>query len=480
LTDRWLNNLNFPSLFFNRFGFREKIFPVSCLTCSSVIFIMMNIRLLLTGLAFYCTLFAGLSGYAQAGKEVFLPSKIWRVPEGNDFNNPESEFSHHRKLESENIAIFWSKEFGDDPMKNPDEKKRFDVREASKELERFYDDYVNVLKIVEKGKSLSDKYKILLFVIGGDEHTAYGGGAEEVGCLWTPAVRMSKAPYGALAHELGHSFQYLAGKDSGRGFRSSIMEMSAQYMLWQVYPEWMTFENYHLVSYLQKTHFAFLHGTNMYHSPYVIEYWSDKHGKDFFGKLLRSPEQGEDPVMTYKRITGISQEKFNDEIFDAACRFMTWDLPRVEQVAAKYANMHQSKLVADTGQWYRITEENCPQDYGYNGIRLVVPKPGARVQVELEGLAGTPGYRAIRTESAGWRYGLVAVKKDGSRVYGDTHRKPGKAVFKVPADTEYLWLVVSGAPLTHVTVARKDEENAQWPYRIKVKGTVPEKEFVKN
>lgn len=435
------------------------------------------IRTLLTGLILCCVAVSA-SNAAGPGKEVLIPAKIWRIPEGNDFNNPESDFSHHRKLESENIVIFWSREFGADPMKNPEEKKRFDVRNASEELERFYDYYVNVLKIVEKGASLSDKYKILLFVIGGDEQTAFGGGADDVGCLWTPAVRMSKAPYGALAHELGHSFQYLAGKDSGRGFRSSVMEMSAQYMLWQVYPEWMTFENYHLVSYLQKTHFAFLHGTNMYHSPYVIEYWSDRHGKDFFGKLLRSPEQGEDPVMTYKRITGTSQEEFNDEIFDAARRFMTWDLPRVREVAAPYANRHKSKLVAEPDGWYRIAEENCIQDYGYNGIRLEVPEAGKKVEVELQGLAGAPGYRAIRTEAAGWRYGLVAVKKDGSRVYGEVQRKPGKAVFKVPAHTEYLWLVVSGAPSVHVTVARKDEENAQWPYRIKVKGTVPGKDFV--
>ncbi len=443
---------------------------------------MTYIRILLTGLILCCTVVSGFSQNAavdRSGKEVLIPARIWRIPEGNDFNNPESEFSYHRNLESENIVIFWAKEFGADPMKNPEEKKRFDVRNASEELERFYDYYVNVLKIVEKGKSLSDRYKILLFVIGGDEQTAFGGGAENVGCLWTPAVRMSKAPYGALAHELGHSFQYLAGKDSGRGFRSSVMEMSAQYMLWQVYPEWMTFENYHLVSYLQKTHFAFLHGTNMYHSPYVIEYWSEKHGKDFFGKLLRSPEQGEDPVMTYKRITGISQEKFNDEMFDAARRFMSWDLPRVQQVAAQYANSHKSKLVTEVNGWYRIAEENCPQDYGYNGIRLKVPKAGKKVEVELQGLAGEAGYRAIRTGAAGWRYGLVAVKKDGSRVYGKMNNRPGKTVFKVPAETEFLWLVVSGAPSAHVTVARKDEENAQWPYRVKVKGTVPDPACIK-
>lgn len=425
------------------------------------------------------------SGYATepvvtSEKEVLLPEKIWRVPEGNNFNDPESEFSHSRKLESDNIVIFWSKEFGNDPMQNADEKKKFDVKEASKELERFYDYYVNVLKIVEKGSSLSDKYKILLFVIGGDEHTAFGGGAEQVGCLWTPAVRMSKAPYGALAHELGHSFQYLASKDSGRGFRSSIMEMSAQYMLWQTYPEWQTFENYHLVSYLQKTHFAFLHGTNMYHSPYVIEYWSEKHGLDFFGKLLRSPLEGEDPVMAYKRITNTSQEKFNDEIFDAARKFMTWDMKRVEKVAAPYANKHQTKLTSDGNDWYRITEENCPQNYGYNGIKLEVPAAGTTVKLDFEGIVGHEAYRKLKAENAGWRYGFVAVKKDGSRTYGDQFSAAkGAVTFKVPADTEYLWLVVSGAPKEHETVSRKEEENTQWPYRIKLTSAKLHAESVK-
>lgn len=411
-------------------------------------------------------------------KEVLLPEKIWRVPEGNNFNDPASEFSHSRKFESDNIVIFWSKEFGENPMQNPDEKKQFDVKEASKELERFYDYYVNVLKLVEKGSSLSDKYKILLFVIGGDEHTAYGGGADNVGCLWTPAVRMSKAPYGALAHELGHSFQYLASKDSGRSFRSSIMEMSAQYMLWQVYPEWQTFENYHLVSYLQKTHFAFLHGTNMYHSPYVIEYWSEKHGLDFFGKLLRSPLEGEDPVVVYKRITSTTQDKFNDEIFDAARKFMTWDMKRVEKTAAPYANKHQTKLTADRDGWYRITEENCPQNYGYNGIKLEVPAARTNLKIDFEGIVGHEAYRNVKSENAGWRYGFVAVKNDGSRIYSDTFSSK-KGTFKVPANTQYLWLVVSGAPKAHETVSRKEEENAQWPYKIKLTGTSLHEESIK-
>ncbi|MCG2613483.1 DUF6055 domain-containing protein [Terrimonas sp. NA20] len=406
-------------------------------------------------------------------KEAYIPAKVWRVPEHNNYDSDTSEFCHSRKVESENIVIFWAKEFGADPMKNPDSLKRFNVNEALKECERFYDYYVNDLKIVQKGRSVTDKYKVLFYVIGGKEQTAFGGGEEnKVGILWTPAVRMRRAPYGALAHELGHAFQYLASSDNGTGPRGAIMEMSAQYMLWQVYPEWMTFENYHLVSLMKKTHFAFLHPTNMYHTPYVIEYWSNKHGIEFFGKLMRETKKGEDVVATYKRINGLSQQQFNDGMFDASRRFITWDMKRIEKVAAQYANQHATTFLPVGDGWLKIAESNCPQNYGYNGIRLTVPKKGRKVSLSFKGIAGSEGFRSVKIEQAGWRYGFLAVKKDGTREYGKMYSSADATVsFKVPTDTEYLWLVVMGAPKEHTEVSGKDENNAQWPYQIKLQGT---------
>lgn len=420
-------------------------------------------------------------------KELYLPEKVSRVPEGNDYNNNESEYSFSRMVQSANIAVFWHKEFGDDPSTNADEKKRFNVHDALAELERFYNFYVNDLKLVQKGKSLTDKYKMILYVIPG-QGTAFGGGVEnKIGILWTPAGRMNKAPYGTLAHELGHSFQYMAHADNGRGPRGAISEMSAQYMLWQVYPEWMTFENYHLVDFMKKTHYAFLHPTNMYHSPYVFEYWSNKHGIELFGNLCRATQEGEDPVMTYKRMNGLSQEKFNDEMFDASRRFITWDMKRIEKVANRYANQHTTALNSIGDNWYRIAPTHCPQNYGYNGIKLKVPEAGTNVTLSFKGIAGEEGYNKVKTEMAGWRYGFVAYKKDGSRVYSDIYRDAdGKAKFKVPKNTEYLWLVVSGAPKEHWPVAggRQRQGNSaaneeQWPYKIQLTGTSPDDSVIK-
>ncbi|NCI45061.1 DUF6055 domain-containing protein [Sediminibacterium soli] len=415
-------------------------------------------------------------------KELYLPGKVYRTPDRNNYFSDTSEFSFSRMAESKNIVVFWSKEFGKDPMANPDEKKRFDVTAALPELERFYDYYVNDLKLVQKGKSLTDQYKMILYVIGGSGATAFGGGTEnKIGMLWTPAVRMSKAPYGALAHELGHSFQYMISADNGRGPRGAISEMSAQYMLWQVYPEWMRFENYHLKDFMKQTHYAFLHPINMYHSPYVFEYWSNKHGIEFFGNFSRATLPGEDPVTTYKRITNLTQEQFNDEMFDACRRFITWDMKRIEAVARQYANQHTTSLTAKEG-WFTISQANCPQNYGYNGIQLKVPRAGTKVTLDFQGIAGAAGFTAVKTDNAGWRYGFVAYQKNGTRVYGATGKDAnGRMVFQVPKETEYLWLVVMGAPTEHWPVAlgrQRQETDAkpqeeQWPYCFKITGTAP-------
>ena len=254
------------------------------------------------------------------GKAVLLSVRITRVPDGNDFNDPDSEYCFKHSKASKNMVLFWAKEYGDDPATNAVANRRFNVDASLKECERFYDYYTDTLKWVDKEKSYASKYKFLIFVIGGSGGTAFGGSVDNnIGALWTPATRINRQPYGVIAHELGHSFQAIGRADGASSFSGgSIHEMTSQYMLWQVYPEWQTFENYHLNDFMFATHLAFLHEDNQYHSPYVLEYWSNKHGLEFIGKLWREVKRGEDPVMTYKRITSITQDQFNDEIFDAA------------------------------------------------------------------------------------------------------------------------------------------------------------------
>lgn len=466
-------------------------------------------------LAFGQTNATAPSGTKVGGKEVLLPPDIYRVPKDNDFNHPDSEFCFQRSKATDNFVLFWAKEYGADPMTNAIANRRFDPDAFLQECDRFYDYYVHTLKWVDPEKSYATKYKFLLFVLGGNEGTAFGGTVgDKIGAFWTPATRINRPPYGVAAHELGHSFQALVRADGAASFSGgSIHEMTSQYMLWQVYPEWLTFENYHLNDFMKATHLAFLHEENQYHCAQVLEYWSEKRGVGFIGKMWREVQRGEDPVMTYQRLTGITQAQFNDEIFDAARRFVTWDLPRIEKVAARYANQHFTTLTNIAPGWYQIAADKVPQNYGYNAIQLQVPAAGTKVKIDFKGLAGAEGFSTVRPENAGWRYGFLAAKTDGSRVYSDTFaQSPGTAEFPVPTDTKHLWLVVTGAPTEHWTHAPRRRSGggggrnrastnttattstnvigttnvpptaiaspstnpiAQWPYTFKLTGTKP-------
>jgi hypothetical protein len=410
-------------------------------------------------------------------KEIYIPL----ADRGIDFTSKNSKYSNFRKAETPDVVLFWDKFYGDDPTNNPDLSKRFNVKEVLAETQRYYDYYVNVLKFVEKGNSVTDKYKAIVYVTwneGGDNGTAFGGGADnKIGVFWTPASRISKGPYGVIAHELGHSFQSLVQSDGNAGLRGPVWEMTSQYMLWQVLPEWMTFENYHLKDFMKQTHLAFLHEDNAYHSPYVLEYWSNRRGLDFVGKIWRQALPHEDMVMAYKRLTNLDQKAFNDEMFDAARHFITWDMARIEKLAAPYANQHTTALDTLEGGWYRIAASKCPQTYGYNGIPLQVPPAGTEVTLNFKGIAGAQGYRAIQTDKAGWRYGFVASKADGSREYSPiSSATEGSATFTVPEGTKYLWMVVSGAPTEHFEHMNDNDATTdeQWPYQFQLVGTSPD------
>jgi hypothetical protein len=71
-------------------------------------------------------------------KERYIPAKVYRVPDSNDYNDNNSEFSYQRMVETPNFAAFWSKQYGDDPMANPNPAMRFDLKEALAAAERFY------------------------------------------------------------------------------------------------------------------------------------------------------------------------------------------------------------------------------------------------------------------------------------------------------------------------------------------------------
>jgi len=405
------------------------------------------------------------SGKAEKdGKQIFTPKEL---AENGGFDNPENNYSYARSQQSDNLIVFWEKGFGDDPATAPKYKEfdmTVDIPDLIRQSEGFYGFFRDSLKFIQKGSN-ADKYKMMVMLNYSDEGTAYGGDYDmTIGALWVTPLRTKDKRLNAIAHELGHSFQSQLCIDNKGGFDGGgIFEMTSQWMLWQVNPLWMDDETYHWDAFMKQTHLAFMHPENMYHSPYVLEYWSGKRGKDFIADLWRSAKSRHDVVEVYKDFTNQTQAQFNDEMYDACAHFINYDLPRVKEVAAKYANRHSCELdAADAEGWCRIAESRTPQQYGYNAIQLTAPKAGETVSVDFKGLS--------EDAAAGWRYGLVGTKESGEIVYGDMHsEKEGKVSLTADEPYSYLWLVVMAAPTENQQL--REEQAAdykEFPYAIKM------------
>lgn len=403
-----------------------------------------------------------------------------------DLHQDTSTWSYGRSKQSEHFIVFWAKEYGTvNPAEFADAAYRVDIDDLLVKAEAFYDINVNKLKFVTPGASNTDKYKMQIFILFQKGIIASGAGWDDtIGALWVSP--MVCRPAGSIiAHEIGHSFQYqvncdLGGKTGWRyGFGGNggngFWEMTAQWQSFQVFPD-QVFTNYYYKSFLKDYHLSTFHEEQRYENYFMEFFWAQKHGVEFIAKMWReSGAKGEeDPAQAYMRLTNINLKQYNIEQFEAAQRMATWDLDAIRDYGKNHIGDLTTTLTETDEQFWQVSAKTCPQNHGYNIIRLNVPKAGTKVNCEFVGLAGATGYNAINVESAGWHYGYVALKKDGTRVYGKLHSaKSGKADFKVPADCSDLWFVVLGAPTTYWMHAWDDkvENDEQWPYKVRFTGS---------
>jgi len=422
---------------------------------------------------------AGYDEYTE--KSTIFPSGIWQVPARNNWDDPESRFSTHRMIETEHFAAFWEADFGECPSTAPG-RLRFDIHAVLEEADRMWEFFHDELGFSVPGNT--DRYRMHIYFFATTDWMAHGGGAGgRIGAMWLSPNTVQRMPFAVLAHEIGHAFQYVMRHGGNFAFRDNapgsqgqaIWEITSQFMLWQTYERWLSFENWHLRYFLDTTHLGFLHEDQRYRAPFVLEYWAYLHGPDIVSRLWREVRQGEDIIMVYQRMMEMTQAEFNDEIFNASRRFITWDIDRIREVAHPYINQHPSAFDYLGRGWYQIIPSRAPQNYGYNGIRLDVPSAGTEISLEFRGVFDDLAFRNIRTENAGWRYGFVAMLRDGARIYSDIFydHDHGEATFIVPEDTQFLWLVVMGAPTTHWEHLWTDNPatNEQWPYMIRLTNT---------
>jgi hypothetical protein len=161
---------------------------------------------------------------------------------------------------------------------------------------------------------------------------------------------------------------------------------------------------------------------------------------------------------------------------------------------ATYIGKHTFKFYQLTDGTFQVAYNRCPGTTGYNVIPLNVPAAGTIVATKFTALTpgsalapGDPGqysdesttltttkYNSGSLTRAGWRYGYVALLKNGQRLYGDMNRKTSENVeFTVPDGCDKLWFVVLGAPSTYNAQPwdEKESNDDQWPYTVKFTNT---------
>lgn len=274
---------------------------------------------------------------ASAQKSIYIPQEL----QENDFNNPESKWSYSRMAETPNVVCFWEKGFGNDLAKAPDlegHKMTVDLPNLLSRLEYFYQVYRDMMRFT-LSDSKAERYKMMVMLNYSLEGTAYGGCYDDsIGALWIAPNRVQDRRLNCIAHELGHSFQIQISCDGhGHGIGGGFFEMASQWMLWNVNPEWPTDENYHWKAFIDKANLQFLDIENIYHSPYVLEYWSMKRGIDFIGELFRQCQRKEDAAQAYMRLFDLSNSQMACELVDCYSRLITFDIPGKHEMNKCYA-----------------------------------------------------------------------------------------------------------------------------------------------
>ena len=402
--------------------------------------------------------------------------------------NATSGYNFAHMVESEHFAVFWDVRFGDNAtyIKHPDAGSVANANTVSNVCELCWKKYVE-LGFIKPGQSTTDKYKIQLYIPYQSEWRAdasgtYGTNGEKFGIghfnPWAASIGST------IAHEVGHTFQYLTSADLGmeHGFNYGYGEGASggngwweSCANWQAYKVFASdqFTNGDFNTHLTKHHLNILHEDWRYQNFFVQDWWCMKHGSDFIGRLWRESNKPEDPIEAYKRLCDLSQQEFNDEQMEGYMRMATWDIDGVRDAAKHRIGQHITYLtqVSGTTDTWQSDVAHCIQNYGYAIINMNnITTAGTLVKAHFKGIAGADGFRSINVSKAGWRYAFVALTSNDERVYGTIQSDTeGTATLTVPANCSKIFFVVMGAPTEHWRHPWDDDEtnDEQWPYQVR-------------
>lgn len=448
---------------------------------------------------------------SSKSRAIVIPNTYQSV----NFSLETSRFCFQRSQESEHFICFWEKGLTKTASGNISlGGYTVNVPKLLSDAEKIWNVYVNDLGFIVPGSSSTDKVKIEMFIVNqsdwradgsGDDGTVYSATSsgktaksQKVGLFHcTPQAATARNGH-TLAHEIGHTFQYLTGVDCGSTHGLNYVlgsnskgnewwEDCANWQAYKVYPSYQFTDGEYFENYMNCNHLNIHHEASRYHNCFYHDWWCHKHGKNTIGRIWREAVKPADPTQTYMKLFNLNEESFADEQFDGYMHFTSIDIDGVRDYGKSKIGRESQRLIEvpqnildsyldGDRKWWIVDPAYCVQNYGYNANPLKVPAEGTTIKASFKGLAGAPGYRNINGQYAGWRYGIAAYCNDGTRVYSDIKKdSEGEVTMTVPANCKHMWFVVMGAPTKYWTHSWDDDESndEQWPYAVKFEGTDP-------
>lgn len=460
-----------------------------------------------------------------AQKEIYLPME-WRGNSStyleSDPNNT-AQYSKSRSRESENYIVFWEKGYGNTaPDQLPKSDTYYvDIDDLLAKAESFYKLNIETLGFANSPESSINKYKGIICIVHTAEWLATGSGYDfMIPALWVNPSTCKPVGH-TIAHEIGHSFQYMCFSDANNHQNSStvntgfhlpcgngqtIWEQTAQWQAAQAYPTQMFSQSINVFRYSHN--YAFTHEWHRYQSYwfhyYLCQYYNDI---QTVAKLWQQPLTGatdfNDALMANKNL---SVEDLYRLYFDYASRCASWDFEACEPYRTAFIGDFNYCCVGLDDGSYQVALGSCPQSTGFNVIPLQVPEAGTEVTTHFTALrdgsalaegdpaeyyngdglwekSGRTTYvRSGISSTRGFRLGYVALMKDGTRKYFSEDKvyctgsgeKTDDVSFTVPEGVDQMWFIVSPA-LTKYYRHKWDEKittgEDMWPYKFSLEGT---------
>ena len=417
-----------------------------------------------------------------------LDKKIYEsgnaVGTGAALQNVNNEWCYQRSQQSKHWIVFWDKGYGDAKPSGLD-----NILETCDRVFEFYADSLKFITI-NQGKSKTDTYKMIIRLRSTTEWEASGSGIDnQIGLLTLSRWAYTSRGGQTMAHEIGHCFQYQVHCDNNNnngfmyanGWGSVFWEMCAQWQAYKFYPE-QQFGNEWFTNTINGLHREPCESDLRYNNYFIQDFWCFKQDDmSAVAQVWNRSVNPDDPLQGYMRIfmrgTGTKRTaQLGDEMWEYGARMTTFDMDALRARGASYISAReQCKMHKIKGNYWMPDASNCIENFGNNSIRLKVPSQTKDTDIAASflGMADTTGYISYNKTSAGWRYGFVALKKDGTRVYSEmreaSYKEPGGVLtFTVPAGCSDLFFVVSGAPTRYWTRPWTDDTSVkeQWPYKV--------------